>query len=213
MRKALEYATRQKARHRVRFMQILKHSHFSATPWKNGGGITLEAIRVPPGAEAYRWRVSIAHIDRPGPFSEFAGYRRIMVLLEGNGAALAFADGRRMELRRVGDLAEFDGAAAVQCELIDGKCTDLNLIAANSLGGMHAAVEHARGRRKVQRREGHSTLVLGVDAPLAIDVGEGRALLGRWDLAVIEHTDPEAHFESQAPGGSALVFQATVPDA
>jgi len=194
-------------------MQILKHSHFTATPWKNGGGITLEAIRVPPGAETYRWRASIAHIDRPGPFSEFAGYRRIMVLLEGNGTTLAFADGRHIELHRVGAMAEFDGAAAVQCELIDGKCTDLNLIAANSLGKMHAAVEPLRGRRSVPRLTGHSTLVLGIDAPLAIDVGEDRAMLGRWDLAVIEHTDPEAHFEPQSPGGSALVFLAAVPDA
>lgn len=194
-------------------MQILKHSHFTATPWKNGGGITLEAIRVPPRADAYRWRVSIAHIDRPGPFSEFAGYQRIMVLLEGNGAALAFADGRNVELRRVGDMVEFDGAAAAQCELIDGKCTDLNLIAANSLGKMHAAVEPVRGRRSVPRRVGHLTLVLGVDAPLAIDAGEDRAVLGRWDLAIIEHADREAHFEPQPPGGSALVFLATVPEA
>ena len=168
---------------------------------------------MPPGADAYRWRVSIAHIDRPGPFSEFAGYQRIMVLLEGSGAALAFADGRHIELRRVGDMAEFDGAAAVQCALIDGKCTDLNLIAANSLGDLHAAVEPLRGRRKVPRREGHSTVLLGVDAPLSIDVGKDRAVLGRWDLAVIERADPEVDFEPQAAGGSALVFLATVPDA
>lgn len=194
-------------------MQILEHSRFTRTPWKNGGGITLEAIRVPPGADAYRWRVSVAHIDRPGPFSQFAGYRRVMVLLEGGGVALAFADGRRMELRRTGDLVEFDGDAAVRCDLIDGECTDLNLIAAHSLGAPQAAVEPVGGRRGVPRRAGHVTLVFAVDAPLVIDAGAERALLGRWDLAVVGAADPDVHLESRAPGGAGLVFLATLPEA
>jgi environmental stress-induced protein Ves len=43
-------------------MRIVRQSQFKASPWKNGGGITHEAMRVPERG-AFRWRVSIAHID------------------------------------------------------------------------------------------------------------------------------------------------------
>src|SRR6266568_2999843 len=108
-------------------LQIIRKSSFTATPWKNGGGITHEAIRVPASGDAYRWRVSVAHIDASGPFSEFAAYNRKMVLLRGAGIELRFADGTHKALRKVGELAEFDGALAAHCELLNGPCVDLNL--------------------------------------------------------------------------------------
>ena len=194
-------------------MQIIKHPEFTARPWKNGGGITLEAIRVPPRGDDFRWRVSVAHIDRPGPFSEFAGYQRIMVLLKGNGVALELADGGHTVLRRIGDMAEFDGAVAAQCGLLDGKCTDLNLIAAKSLGRVHAKVERVRERRSVPRRAAHATLIVAIDAPVDLVAGKDHAVLARWDLAIIGSADAEAHLEAQAAGATALVFLATVPDA
>ena len=71
-------------------LQIIRRASFTATPWKNGGGITHEAIRVPAGGDTFRWRVSVAHIDASGPFSEFAEYNRKMVLLQGAGIDLRF---------------------------------------------------------------------------------------------------------------------------
>ena len=193
-------------------MRIIKQSDFTATPWKNGGGITLEAVRVPPGGEAYRWRVSVAHIDRPGPFSEFAGYRRIMVLLQGNGVDLSFADGGHGALRRVGDKVEFDGAIGAHCDLIDGRCTDLNLIAAKSLGPLHAKVERLCERLRMPTRAGHSTLIVPIDAPVVLDAQRHDATLTPWDLAIVGHVDAQAHLQPQIPGGTALVFLASVPD-
>jgi hypothetical protein len=99
-------------------VQIVRQSSFVATPWKNGGGITHEAIRVPASGEPFLWRVSVAHIAASGPFSDFAGYNRKMVLLRGAGVALNFANGEQRELRRIGDLVEFDGALATHCELL-----------------------------------------------------------------------------------------------
>ena len=80
-------------------LQVIRRSSFTATPWKNGGGITHEAIRVPATGDPFRWRISVAHIDASGPFSDFAGYNRKMMLLKGAGIELRFADGAR---RRVG---------------------------------------------------------------------------------------------------------------
>ena len=121
-------------------LQIIRKASFKATPWKNGGGITHEAIRVPAGGDTFRWRVSVAHIDASGPFSEFAEYNRKMVLLQGAGIELRFGDGISRKLRQVGELVEFDGALSTYCELLDGPCVDLNLMVSKS-DGVAAKVE------------------------------------------------------------------------
>src|SRR5580692_4018189 len=109
-------------------MQIVRYKTLNATPWKNGGGVTREAIRVPPGADPFGWRVSFAQIDASGPFSDFSGYERHMVLLRGAGVRLAFAGGKQVSLLEVGNLAQFDGAVATHGKLVQGSCIDLNLI-------------------------------------------------------------------------------------
>ena len=101
-------------------MQIIRQSEFRSTPWKNGGGITREAIRVPASGDPFRWRVSVAHIDQSGPFSDFAAYNRIMVLLRGGGVALRFSSGGERLLRNVGDVVEFDGALATRANCSAG---------------------------------------------------------------------------------------------
>jgi environmental stress-induced protein Ves len=121
-------------------MQILRAASFKATPWKNGGGLTHEMLRIPPGAAAFRSRLSVAHIDASGPFSDFAGYRRYMVLLRGNGLRLRFAGASDLILREVGDWVEFDGALAADCELFDGPCVDLNFMVLNSMPSAHVQV-------------------------------------------------------------------------
>jgi environmental stress-induced protein Ves len=50
-------------------MQLVRKESFTTTPWKNGGGITHEAIRVPPAPHPLRWRISVAQIGQSGPFS------------------------------------------------------------------------------------------------------------------------------------------------
>src|SRR5580698_2085799 len=124
-------------------MQIVRQSQFKASPWKNGGGITHEAMRVPEQG-AFRWRVSIAHIDAAGPFSDFAGYARTMVLLRGAGVALKLSDGTQRILRAAGDLAQFNGALGVNCELLNGPCVDLNLMTSNAMELGSVRVERLR---------------------------------------------------------------------
>lgn len=199
-------------------VQIIRQSDFTVTPWKNGGGLTREALRVPPSGDPFRWRVSIARIERSGPFSEFAAYHRIMVLLEGNGVALKFGNGEERVLRQVGEVAKFDGAVRTQCDLIDGPCMDFNLIAAKSLEGVHARVQRLREVLQLPLPAGQSTLLLSIDAPLVLEAGQIRATLAPWDLAVIAQPAAAgagaaaATLAAHAVEGSALVFLATVPD-
>jgi environmental stress-induced protein Ves len=193
-------------------VQIFRKSSFVATPWKNGGGITHEAIRVPPGTGPFLWRVSIAHIEAAGAFSDFAGYQRKMLLLRGAGVALSFSNGERRVLRRIGELAEFDGALSTSCELLDGACVDLNLIVANSVGAVPVRVENLIAPLQVAASCHESLLVACIQGTILVegDAGE-RAVLEPWDLALLAHA-PDCHSRlARAEScAEALAFIATI---
>jgi uncharacterized protein len=166
-------------------MQIVRQSQFKASPWKNGGGITHEAMRV-PAQGVFRWRVSIAHIDASGPFSDFAGYARTMVLLRGSGVSLRLSDGSRRIMRAAGDVAQFNGALAVECELLNGPCVDLNLMTAHAMGPAQVRIERLQGSLPYAVRKDESLVVFPIDAPLQVHPGDGNAaILEPWDLAVL----------------------------
>jgi environmental stress-induced protein Ves len=102
-----------------------------ATPWKNGGGSTREIACCPPGAglHSFDWRVSIATIDRSGPFSVFAGVDRCIVLLAGDGVALdAPQAGWQHRLDSPLQPFTFSGDDAVDCTLLGGTSTDFNVM-------------------------------------------------------------------------------------
>jgi environmental stress-induced protein Ves len=166
-------------------LQVIRKSSFISVPWKNGGGITHQAMRVPETGDAFRWRVSIAHIDSSGPFSDFSGYQRIMVLLRGMGISLRFNAGESRELRSVGQLLTFDGAVQTYCELLDGPCVDLNLMVASSMP-VEARVVRLDAGIAVAAAHDRTTVVFGVDEALRLESDDGESTtLEPWDLAVI----------------------------
>lgn len=195
-------------------MQIIRNASYKTTPWKNGGGVTHEAIRVPAGGEAFRWRVSVAQIGVAGPFSDFAGYSRTMVLLRGNGVHLRFADGRQESLRSVGDLVEFDGAGATDCELLNGPCTDLNFMVSKSISGVKTWVELINRPQFPIPASSGTTLVFAISGALSIEPQGGEAgRLEPWDLALFSPAqravlNPTIQDESVPP----TVFFATLDD-
>lgn len=108
-------------------------------PWRNGGGRTRELLRLPDGAPDDGWslRLSIADIERDGPFSAFPGVRRWFAVLEGHGVELSLSGGVR-RLGRDGPAIEFDGADAPGCRLVDGPTRDLNLMLRDgATGALH----------------------------------------------------------------------------
>ena len=194
-------------------MQIIRKTAFTAAPWKNGGGITHEAIRVPASGDSFHWRVSVAHIDASGPFSDFAAYSRKMVLLRGAGLTLKFAGGEQKVLRHIGELAEFDGAVPTYCELLSGPCVDLNLIVSKSARA-EARVERFANELAVLASPLESTLIFGIEDPLLLksDADETQRL-EPWDLAVLSNGG--ARISKIAPGNlsaPSAVFFATISD-
>ena len=191
-------------------LQIVRRSSFKRSPWKNGGGITHEAVRVPATGDPFLWRVSVAQIDSSGPFSDFAGYDRRMVLLQGPGIELTHGNGQRRVLRNVGDCVEFAGALPTHCELLGGPCVDLNLMVAQSLPSTARVERLVEGL--IATADGETTLIFGIESPISLESDGGETVrLEPWDLAVLSRGS--ARFDNMTPDGRSApgaVFIATI---
>lgn len=116
-------------------MRPLHASWLAVTPepWKNGGGVT-RTLSVDTAGQPPRWRVSVADIDRDGPYSRFPGYDRVSVVLTGGGVELVaegadvadVADAERITLAP-GVATAFAGDAGFQSRLLNGPVRVLNL--------------------------------------------------------------------------------------
>lgn len=96
--------------------------------WQNGLGWTREIVRWPEDAESWDWRLSIAEVDKHGPFSAFAGVERELVLLSGEGMRLHFDDGEMVTLLPPHQRHRFAGDRALRAELVSGPTQDFNLM-------------------------------------------------------------------------------------
>ena len=112
-------------------------------PWRNGGGLTQELLAWPAGSP-WALRISVARIERSGPFSAYPGVERWFTVLQGEGVVLRFAT-RRALLAEGSEPLRFDGAAAPGCDLLDGPTLDLNLMLRSDAGrgGMAAVRDDA----------------------------------------------------------------------
>lgn len=125
-------------------MHTVSLEDVAAQPWRNGGGVTQELLAWPAEAAGSDWqlRISVARIDRSGPFSAYPGVERWFAVLQGEGVVLRFAN-RRLMLGAGSEPVRFDGAAAPDCDLLDGATQDLNLMARSDAG--RGAMLLARG--------------------------------------------------------------------
>lgn len=127
--------------------RVVRGTALTATRWKNGGGLTREIAAYPVGAslDTFVWRVSVADVERSGPFSQFPGVERTLVLLAGAGMHLSQAHGATLALMQPLALARFDGAAALDAQLVDGATCDFNLMVRRDR--VHASLELLEGPR------------------------------------------------------------------
>lgn len=108
-------------------IHALSTADYRVVRWKNGGGWTTDIAL--SGPEPYRWRASRAEVETDGPFSDFSGYDRFLVLLEGRGFRLQFPNGTQTVDRPLQKI-EFRGEDSILCALIDGTSTDFNWVVA-----------------------------------------------------------------------------------
>jgi environmental stress-induced protein Ves len=112
--------------------RILRISDARIRPWKNGRGETAEILVLPEGADFLRGdfdvRISRAAVIEDGPFSNFAGFDRVLVVVSGNGIVLDHGDGRPPHRLAPCSPYRFSGDAATVGRLIDGPIEDFNVI-------------------------------------------------------------------------------------
>jgi hypothetical protein len=175
-------------------------------PWRNGGGTTAEILAAPGPDGRFLWRLSIADVAAPGPFSDFAGYERHILLLSGNGFVLRLADGAVRRFERPLEPFTFDGGVHAECELLDGPVRDLNLIVArDAFRGRLEVIRPAAGARREIRTSGTAVvhLVRGALEADGVALGPGDTLradgLGEGRLAVVAGEDAVAVLATVTP--------------
>jgi environmental stress-induced protein Ves len=106
-------------------LRIIRFDELETVSWKNGGGTTRE-IAVEKNGETILWRLSMADVTCNGPFSNFAGLKRILTVMDGKGMRL-ISSHETIEAS-FGKPVIFDGAKEIRSELIDGPLRDLNVM-------------------------------------------------------------------------------------
>ncbi len=163
-------------------------------PWKNGGGVTTELAVEPAADGRFVWRVSIADVVEPGPFSAFPGYDRLIAVVEGDGMRLSVDGAAPVERRRLDPAFAFPGEAPVWCEPTAGPIRDVNLMLDRaSAAGTLTLLAGQAGHRAA----GDVLLVHGLAGALTVipDGGEaltvpaGHSLLLRDTAALVEAPD------------------------
>ena len=175
--------------------RVLSPADYRRMPWKNGAGRTTELASFPAGAvlDAFDWRVSIADVDRDGPFSTFPGIDRTIVLLAGAGMRLG-GGGRAVTLRAPYEPHAFSGDDAIECTLIDGPVRDFNLMVRRGRATGEVAIVRGGAARIAPARfrlcyaasgeckcalPGHPPQVIAADHALLVeDESASRAVLG-----------------------------------
>lgn len=159
-------------------IQVLRAADYPHMPWKNGGGSTEEITRdAGTGLDGFGWRLSIADIAESGGFSTFAGYERVISVLQGDGMTLT-VDGQTTRALHPLDPFAFSGESQVSCTLLGGPIRDFNLIYAPQR--YRARLQWMAGEQRFFSEAG-TLLVFSADPGLAIKVGEATAELGLYD--------------------------------
>ena len=182
-------------------MKVLRAKDYPRMPWKNGGGSTEEITRdAGTGLDGFGWRLSIADIAESGGFSMFAGYERVITVLQGEGMTLR-VDGQDTRPLLPLDPFAFSGESQVSCRLLDGPIRDFNLIYAPQR--YSARLQWLAGEQRFFSSAG-TVLVFSVTDALEVKVGNSAQQLSRHDCLQV---DGNAGLLEVSSGGNCCVIE------
>lgn len=165
-------------------MKHLTPADYTAMPWKNGKGVTVELARAEREGQLL-WRLSMATVSEDGPFSLFPGIARNLTVLEGPGFRLV-GDGIDLPCLPLSPVA-FAGDAAVHAVETGGEASiDFNVMTDATLPP--AQVDIVTQARNVDAADLTALFAL---APAVVD---GRPL-DRHDLLL---TDAACHIRPES---------------
>lgn len=191
--------------HMPKNTQILSLDDFRQVPWKNGGGVTVELLADRNANNgALKWRLSKADIDTDGPFSDFTGYDRTLILLRGNGVTLQHSNQQFDRLASQFAMAVFPGEAGTRATLHDGPVQDFNVITRRGVCTAEVCIAKGPGSTAIQV-QANTLLAYAVetDATITMPDGEDVELSSGRLLKVDEATSGLWQFR----GGPTIVIQ------
>lgn len=177
---------------------LLEPSQFHRIPWKNGGGTTVEIA-----AQEGIWHLSRTPIVEPGPFSDYAGFNRVQVLVRGRGLVLETPDGE-IDVRTPFRPVRFAGELPIMSRLEAGPVEVVNLIGARHAVTIDLDVLDAGERGPVGPG---IHIIYCADGPAILDMGE---TLHRLPAHHALRIDTDSPTTLACKGGRALVASITM---
>jgi environmental stress-induced protein Ves len=168
---------------------LLEPARYRRTPWKNGGGTTIDIAE-----QDDVWRFGRTPITQPGKFSDYTGFDRLQVLVSGRGLVLKMPIGQ-IDVREPFKPVRFRGETPIIARLEAGPVEVVNLIGKRSAvaiemvvvaagmsvplsKGVHLAYA-AAGAAKVDGRDVPADHCLRIeDGPAMLACEAGRIVLG-----------------------------------
>ena len=149
-------------------VRILRSVDYVARPWKNGGGTTRDIAVSPPGAslDTFEWRLSLAQVDRDGPFSRFDNVDRTLVLL--SGAMTLHERERRIDLVHNEPFA-FEGERAIEATVAGGCTLDFNVMTRRGRATHTARRESFSKQAYIETRAGSTVVLFALERGLIVD--------------------------------------------
>ena len=151
--------------------------------WRNGGGFTSDVAVGPADAshDDFCWRLSMAEIDSPGPFSAWPGVDRTLLVFAGQ---LRFAINRQPPWTLDSGHASltFDGEAAVDATPLEPQTVLVNAMCRR--GAARARLTMARGWSP---SDAAIRLLIARD-PVTLQIAGKAATLSRGDALQIDRT-------------------------
>lgn len=140
----------------------LAPANYVRTPWKNGGGTTVDIA-----FDGDVWRFSRTPITAAGPFSDYTGFDRLQVLIDGSGLVLQTPSGE-IDVRQPFRPVRFAGETPIVSRLETGPVEVINLMGERQRVRLDLVVLDAGGTQQLGRGvhiaycpAGRATLQLG----------------------------------------------------
>jgi uncharacterized protein len=161
-------------------LRIIRNADYPTRPWKNGGGTTRDIVVSPPGAslDDFDWRLSLARVDRDGPFSRFDNVDRTLVLL--SGAMTLHEQDRRIDLVRH-EPVMFEGERALDATVAGGATLDFNVMSRRGRARHVVRRESFKQQVNIEAAVGKTIVVFVLENALTLDSEQ----LHTYDTAII----------------------------
>jgi len=159
-------------------------------PWKNHRGTTTEIFIFPENSsvqdDSYLWRVSSAAIASSCSFSQFLGFDRTVLLLEGESMALNHDCVDRPQVVQRMVPYRFKGEWQTTCEIADRAVQDFNLIVRRGKVVADLQVLQVAQVQTEISLQSFQALIFCVSGKLEISCGGSQKKLDHYESLLIE---------------------------